>query len=245
MRADARRNRDKLLIAAASCSPRAGTDVSLEAVAKRAGRRASGRSTATSPPATRWSRPPTAARSRSSRDAADDAARDPPAGRRARRVDGPLRRLRGGQARACARALQSVVASGSDIFADARRQILATIATLLAAGVEAGTMRPDVERRGRPARDERRLAVRRPARLGRAGPRRAAPHHGRPALRRVGLNGGLLGCSATRPAERHSTTVRRGLGFSLRPALATGRPSTRTTSAVKSFDPRSSEEPTP
>jgi hypothetical protein len=51
--------------------------------------------------------------------------------------------------------------------------------------------------------------------------------------------------SATRPAERHSTAVRRGLGFSLRPALATGRPSTRTTSAVKSLDPRSSEEPTP
>ena len=42
-------------------------------------------------------------------------------------------------------ALQSVVASGSDIFADARRQNLATVATLLAAGAEAGTIRPDVE----------------------------------------------------------------------------------------------------
>ena len=43
----------------------------------------------------------------------------------------------------------------------------------------------------------------------------------------------------------YSTSSRRGLGFSCRPALASGRPSTRTTSAVKSFWPRSSEEPTP
>ena len=42
-------------------------------------------------------------------------------------------------------ALQSVVASGSDVFADARRQNLRTISTLLAAGAEAGTIRRDVE----------------------------------------------------------------------------------------------------
>src|SRR6185503_2480102 len=40
--------------------------------------------------------------------------------------------------------------------------------------------------RGRPARDGRRLAARRPARLGGARPHHAPPHHGRPALRSVG-----------------------------------------------------------
>jgi hypothetical protein len=42
-----------------------------------------------------------------------------------------------------------------------------------------------------------------------------------------------------------NTRSRRGLGRSPRPAFAHGRPSTRTTSAVKSFCPRSREEPTP
>ena len=47
------------------------------------------------------------------------------------------------------------------------------------------------------------------------------------------------------PPQIYVTRVRRGFGRSLRPTLATGRPSTRTTSAVKSFWPRSSDEPTP
>jgi hypothetical protein len=63
----------------------------------------------------------------------------------------------------------------------------------------------------------------------------------------------LLTFGAPRGAERagnlsrpsQSTRLRRGFGFSLRPTFATARPSTRTTSAVKSFEPRSSDEPTP
>ena len=42
-------------------------------------------------------------------------------------------------------ALQSVVASGSDLFAEARGQIIGAITLLLAAGVEAGVLRPDVD----------------------------------------------------------------------------------------------------
>ncbi len=41
------------------------------------------------------------------------------------------------------------------------------------------------------------------------------------------------------------TGARRGAGRSSRPTLAQGRPSTRTTSAVKSLAPRSSQLPTP
>src|SRR5918994_934903 len=47
--------------------------------------------------------------------------------------------------RGMANALQSVVASGSNVYADARRQILAAIAALLEAGVAAGSIRPDVD----------------------------------------------------------------------------------------------------
>jgi AcrR family transcriptional regulator len=42
-------------------------------------------------------------------------------------------------------ALQSVVGSGSDLFADARRQLLAAIETLLEAGIADGTIRGDAD----------------------------------------------------------------------------------------------------
>ena len=42
-----------------------------------------------------------------------------------------------------------------------------------------------------------------------------------------------------------STGSSRGLGRSTRPTFERGRPSTRTMSAVKSFDPRRSDDPTP
>jgi hypothetical protein len=41
-------------------------------------------------------------------------------------------------------ALQSVVASGSDVFGETRVQIIAAIGDLLTAGVEAGVLRADV-----------------------------------------------------------------------------------------------------
>ena len=58
MRADARRNREKLLSSALDLFTEQGADVSLDAVAKHAGVGV-GRSTATSPRARPWSRRPT------------------------------------------------------------------------------------------------------------------------------------------------------------------------------------------
>ena len=52
------------------------------------------------------------------------------------------------------------------------------------------------------------------------------------------------GARALRPA-RHLTVSSRSFGRYSRPTFAHGLPSTITTSAVKSFAPRSSEEPTP
>ena len=55
--------------------------------------------------------------------------------------------------------------------------------------------------------------------------------------------GSAPSCASRR--RRYVTRSRRGLGLQLPPHLRHGRPSTTTTSAVKSFAPRSSEEPTP
>ncbi len=54
---------------------------------------------------------------------------------------------------------------------------------------------------------------------------------------------GVTDRGLTRAAQ--VTRCRRGLGNWRRPTFAHGRPSTITTSAVKSFSPRISEEPTP
>ena len=47
------------------------------------------------------------------------------------------------------------------------------------------------------------------------------------------------------PENFHVTSSSRAFDLYLRPTLALGRPSVRTRSAVKSFEPRMSEEPTP
>src|SRR2546421_7287575 len=47
------------------------------------------------------------------------------------------------------------------------------------------------------------------------------------------------------PEDGHVTSSSRGLGLYLRPTFADGRPSVSTMSAVKSFDPRISDDPTP
>jgi AcrR family transcriptional regulator len=143
LRADARRNREKLLAAAAAAFAAAGTDASLEAIARDAGvgigtlyrhfptrealieeayRTELGQLCGSAPELLSTHAPDAALAEWMDRFVAYAAAK------------------RGMRA-----ALQSVVASGSDLFADARRQNLATIATLLAAGAEAGTIRPDVE----------------------------------------------------------------------------------------------------
>ena len=143
MRADARRNRDRLIAAAKDLYAEAGTDVSLDAVARRAG---VGAGTLYRHFPTREALVEAAYRSEVAElsAAADDLlATRPPDLALAEWMDRFV--AYAAAKRGMRAALQSVVASGSDIFADARRQNLATVATLLAAGAEAGTIRPDVE----------------------------------------------------------------------------------------------------
>jgi AcrR family transcriptional regulator len=143
MRADARRNRDKLIAAAKELFAEAGTDVSLDAVARRAG---VGAGTLYRHFPTRDALVEAAYRSEVAElsAAADDLlATRPPDVALAEWMDRFV--AYAAAKRGMRAALQSVVASGSDLFADARRQNLETIATLLAAGAEAGTIRPDVE----------------------------------------------------------------------------------------------------
>ena len=143
MRADARRNRDKLIAAAKDLFAETGTDVSLDAVARRAG---VGPGTLYRHFPTRDALVEAAYRSEVAElsAAADDLlATRPPDLALAEWMDRFV--AYAAAKRGMRAALQSVVASGSDIFADARRQNLATLATLLAAGAEAGTIRPDVE----------------------------------------------------------------------------------------------------
>ena len=47
------------------------------------------------------------------------------------------------------------------------------------------------------------------------------------------------------PEDCHVTSSSRGFGLYVRPTFADGRPSVSTMSAVKSFEPRISDEPTP
>src|SRR3954468_989878 len=57
-----------------------------------------------------------------------------------------------------------------------------------------------------------------------------------------------FGTAPAAPAHRlrrYVTRSRRGFGLDSRPTFAHGLPSTSTTSAVKSFDPRSNDDPTP
>ncbi len=143
MRADARRNRDKLIAAAKDLYAETGADVSLDAVARRAG---VGAGTLYRHFPTREALVEAAYRSEVAElsAAADDLlATRPPDVALAEWMDRFV--AYAAAKRGMRAALQSVVASGSDIFADARRQNLATVATLLAAGAEAGTIRPDVE----------------------------------------------------------------------------------------------------
>jgi AcrR family transcriptional regulator len=140
-RADARRNRARILTAALELYAAEGTDVSLKAIANAAGVGVG-----------------TIYRHFPTRDALLEAAyrneveqlcdvetllRDrPPDAALAewmnRFVDYAVRK------RGLSGALRSIAASGSDIYDDTRRQITAALATLLEAGVAAGTIRADV-----------------------------------------------------------------------------------------------------
>src|SRR4051812_14484291 len=142
-RADARRNREKLLTAATELFAASGTDVSLDAVAKRAG---VGIGTLYRHFPTREALVEAAYRNEVAHlceAAAELLTQHPPDVALAEWMD---RFVAYATAKKGMRdALQSVVAGGSDLFADARGQIVGAIALLLAVGVEAGTLRPDVD----------------------------------------------------------------------------------------------------
>ncbi len=142
-RADARRNRERLLAAATEAFAEAGTDVSLEAIAKRAGvgigtlyRHFPSRAALVE------------AAYRSEVDHLCDAAKEllaehPPDAALAEWMDRYVGY--GAAKRGMSDALQSVVASKSDLYAESRTRILEAIATLLEAGAAAGTIRSDVD----------------------------------------------------------------------------------------------------
>ena len=142
MRADARRNRDKLLAAATDLFSEAGTDVALEAVARRAG---VGVGTLYRHFPTREALVEAVYRHvvEDLCAAAEDLLASHPADEALAewmdRFVGYAATKRGMRG-----ALNAVVAAGSNVYGDVRAQILDAIATLLAAGVAAGTIRPDV-----------------------------------------------------------------------------------------------------
>jgi AcrR family transcriptional regulator len=143
IRADARRNRERLLQAATEAFAEAGTDVSLEAIAKRAG---VGIGTLYRHFPSRAALVEAAYRSEVDHlcaAAGELLAEHPPDVALAEWMDRYVGY--GAAKRGMADALQSVVASKSDLYAESRARILEAIGALLDAGVAAGTIRSDVD----------------------------------------------------------------------------------------------------
>jgi AcrR family transcriptional regulator len=143
LRADARRNRDKLLAAAVELFAERGTEGSLEEVAKRAG---VGIGTLYRHFPTRDALVEAAYRNEVAqlRAAADELLAEFPADRA---LEAWMRRFvdYGAAKRGMRDALQSMAGgTGSDLFAQTRGQVTEAVAVLLAAGVEAGALRGDV-----------------------------------------------------------------------------------------------------
>ena len=143
VRADARRNRERLLEAAVRAFASDGADVTLEAIAKTAGVGIG----------TLYRHFPT-------RDALVEAAYRQELAHLCDAVPGLLRSLPPDEAtrawmdrfidymttkRYMAGALQAVIASGGDPYAESRARLIAAITTLITAGISAGTIRADVE----------------------------------------------------------------------------------------------------
>jgi AcrR family transcriptional regulator len=142
-RADAIRNREKLLTAATELFAARGTDVSLDAVAKAAG---VGIGTFYRHFPTREALVEAAYRAEVAHlcEAASELLAEHPADKALERwmerfvaYSSAKKGMKG--------ALQSVVAGGSDIFAETRNEIVAAIADLLAAGAEDHTLRTDLD----------------------------------------------------------------------------------------------------
>jgi AcrR family transcriptional regulator len=143
IRADVRRNRERLLIAAHDLFAEAGTDVSREAVANRAG---VGIGTVYRHFPTHDALVEAVYRNEVAQlcEAAEELLREhPPDVALERWMDRFVDYL--AAKRGMADALQSALGSGSEVFADTRRQIVGALAAMLEAGVEAGTIRDDVD----------------------------------------------------------------------------------------------------
>jgi AcrR family transcriptional regulator len=143
LRADARRNRDKLLAAATDLFARGGTDVPLGTIAAQAG---VGIGTLYRNFATRDALVEAAYRSEVAQitAAATELLAEHPADVALERwmeryVDYVAAK------RGMSDALRAIIESGNDIYADTRDQLRAAFALLLRAGVEAGTLRSDID----------------------------------------------------------------------------------------------------
>jgi AcrR family transcriptional regulator len=143
LRADAQRNRDRLLEAAVSAFSREGPDVTLDAIAKDAG---VGIGTLYRHFPTREALVEAAYRNELARlcDAVADLLRTMPPDDATRawmdRFVDYMTTKRG-----MADALRAVIASGGNPFAQSRDRLVGAITALLQAGTAAGTIRPDIE----------------------------------------------------------------------------------------------------
>jgi len=143
LRADAQRNRDKLLDAAVRAFSSEGPEVTLEAIAKDAG---VGIGTLYRHFPTREALVEAAYRNELARlcDGVPDLLRAEPPDRATRiwmdRFVSYMTTKHG-----MADALRAVIASGGNPFAESRDRLLTAITTLLEAGVAAGTVRPDIQ----------------------------------------------------------------------------------------------------
>lgn len=143
LRADAQRNRDRLLDAAVRAFSRSGPDVALDAIAKDAG---VGIGTLYRHFPTREALVEATYRNELARlcDAAADLLETMPPDQALRtwmdRFVDYMTTKRG-----MADALRAVIASGGNPFAESRDRLTAAITTLLKAGATAGILRPDVE----------------------------------------------------------------------------------------------------
>ncbi|MEY9844599.1 AcrR family transcriptional regulator [Streptacidiphilus sp. BW17] len=143
LRADARRNRDRLIEVAARAFAQGGTEATLDAIAKEAG---VGIGTLYRHFATREELVEAAYRSELAQlcDSAAELleAREPDAALRAW-MDGFVHYMT--TKRGMSDALRALIASGGDPFAHSRAMLTATIAELLRAGTAAGLVRTDVD----------------------------------------------------------------------------------------------------
>jgi AcrR family transcriptional regulator len=142
LRADAQRNRDRLLDVAVRALSRDGPDVTLDAIAREAG---VGIGTLYRHFPTREALVDAAYRNELARlcDSAADLARDLPPDQALRtwmdRFADYMTTKRG-----MGDALRALIASGGDPFSESKDRLTAALATLLRGGAEAGTLRPDV-----------------------------------------------------------------------------------------------------